>query len=147
MSETPARVLEAVRPWAIPLLAVVVDLPERGTDYVRSENDFQTDSRRRDPREKIHEDELCIAFYDVNTQAPIHVLIIPRREIVSLEELADGDETLIGHLFVTASKLAPHLKLDSGYPTVINCGDDGGQSVPHLHVHLPVGRKLSWPPG
>ncbi len=99
------------------------------------------------PADIVHDDEQCLAFRDANPQAPTHVLIIPRREIASLDQLTDEDEQLIGHLFVVARKLAGQLGLANGYRTVINCGADGGQSVDHLHVHLLGGRKLTWPPG
>lgn len=99
------------------------------------------------PAEIVYEDDVCLAFHDINQQAPVHVLIIPRKEIVSLADLDEEDETLIGHLFVVARRVAEQLGLADGYRTVINCGADGGQSVDHLHVHLLGGRPLSWPPG
>ena len=102
---------------------------------------------REIPADIVHEDELCIAFHDVNPQAPTHVLVIPRQEIASLTDVTEADEPLIGHLFVVASQLARQLGLENGYRTVINCGRDGGQSVDHLHVHLLGGRALAWPPG
>lgn len=102
---------------------------------------------REIPAEVIHEDDHCIAFRDVNPQAPTHVLIIPRKEIPSLAELSDEDQALAGHLLLTASKLAATLGLSDGYRTIINCGRDGGQTVDHLHVHLLGGRRLDWPPG
>jgi histidine triad (HIT) family protein len=95
----------------------------------------------------VYEDDLCIAFHDVNPQAPTHVLVIPKREIASLADIDDGDAALIGHLFVVVRRLAEQLGLENGYRTVLNCGADAGQSVDHLHVHLLGGRSLSWPPG
>lgn len=97
--------------------------------------------------EIVYEDDLCLAFHDINKQAPVHVLVIPRKEIVSLAELEEEDETLVGHLLMVARRVADQLGLSDGYRTVINCGADGGQSVDHLHVHLLGGRALSWPPG
>ena len=99
------------------------------------------------PANIVHEDERCIAFRDVNPQAPTHVLVIPRKEIASVADLEAGDAELVGHLFVVARELAKELGLSDGYRLVVNCGKDGGQSVDHLHVHLLGGRALSWPPG
>lgn len=99
------------------------------------------------PAKIIHEDDLCLAFHDVNPQAPTHVLVIPKKEIPSLVELSADDQKLLGHLLLVAQKLAAELGLTNGYRVVINCGPDGGQSVDHLHVHLLGGRQLKWPPG
>jgi histidine triad (HIT) family protein len=99
------------------------------------------------PANIVHEDDLCLAFHDVSPQAPTHVLVIPKQEIVSLADLTDVDAAIMGHLFVVAIKIAAELGLENGYRTVINCGADGGQSVDHLHIHLLGGRKLTWPPG
>jgi histidine triad (HIT) family protein len=99
------------------------------------------------PATIVHEDDRCIAFRDVNPQAPTHVLIIPRAEIPSLADAKESDAPLLGHLLIVASRLAVELGLGNGYRTVINCGPDGGQSVDHLHVHLLGGRRLNWPPG
>jgi len=95
----------------------------------------------------VHEDDLCLAFHDVNPQAPTHVLVIPKKEIASLAQLAADDQALAGHLLLVVQKLARDLGLTNGYRVVINCGPDGGQSVDHLHLHLLGGRQLSWPPG
>jgi histidine triad (HIT) family protein len=102
---------------------------------------------REIPAEILFEDELCLAFRDINGQAPTHVLIIPKKEIPSLADSTDDDELLLGHLLCVARKLAVQLQLTDGYRTVINCGRNGGQSVNHLHIHLLAGRPLSWPPG
>jgi len=99
------------------------------------------------PADTVYEDERCIAIRDINAQAPTHVLIIPRQEIVSLADTKDADAPLLGHLLVVAARLAAQLGLTGGYRTVINCGRDGGQSVDHLHVHVLGGRSLMWPPG
>jgi histidine triad (HIT) family protein len=99
------------------------------------------------PADIVHEDDICLAFHDVSPQAPTHVLVIPKQEIVSLADLTDADAATMGHLFVVATKIAADLGLENGYRTVINCGADGGQSVDHLHIHLLGGRKLTWPPG
>ncbi|MEX1097823.1 MAG: histidine triad nucleotide-binding protein [Planctomycetales bacterium] len=102
---------------------------------------------REIPADIIHEDDRCVAFRDVNPQAPTHVLIVPKRKIVALADLEPADAELAGHLLVVAAQLAAMLGLANGYRAVINCGPDGGQSVDHLHVHLLGGRKLTWPPG
>ncbi len=99
------------------------------------------------PAKIIHDDDLCLAFHDVNPQAPTHVLVIPKKEISSLAELSAEDQALLGHLLLVVKKLAIDLALDGGYRVVINCGPDGGQSVDHLHVHLLGGRQMKWPPG
>ena len=99
------------------------------------------------PAKIIHDDALCLAFVDIAPQAPTHVIVIPKKEIPSLNEVADEDEPLLGHLLVTIRKLAAQLKLDEGYRVVVNCGPYGGQTVDHLHFHLLGGRALKWPPG
>ena len=99
------------------------------------------------PAKIVYDDELCLAFHDVSPQAPTHVLVIPKKEIASLSEVAAEDAPLLGHLWMVIQKLAKDLKLDGGYRVVVNCGSDGGQSVDHLHFHLLGGRKLTWPPG
>jgi histidine triad (HIT) family protein len=102
---------------------------------------------REIPADVVHEDDHCLAFRDVNPQAPTHVLIVPKREIASLDEVSEVDEILIGHLFAVAAKLARQLGLQNGYRAVVNCGKEGGQTVDHLHVHLLGGRAMNWPPG
>ncbi|MCA9208311.1 MAG: histidine triad nucleotide-binding protein [Pirellulaceae bacterium] len=99
------------------------------------------------PADIVHEDEHCLAFRDIQPQAPTHVLVIPRKEIPSLADLADEDQALIGHIYLVIQRLAEELELGGGYRVVVNCGADGGQSVDHLHFHLLGGRALSWPPG
>ncbi|WP_417385705.1 histidine triad nucleotide-binding protein [Gimesia sp.] len=102
---------------------------------------------REIPADIIYEDELCLAFNDVNPQAPVHVLVIPKQEIPSIAHLQDSDQELVGHLLLTVGKLAKKLGLDSGYRTIVNTGKEGGQTVDHLHLHLLGGRSLQWPPG
>jgi histidine triad (HIT) family protein len=99
------------------------------------------------PAKIVYEDEHCLAFEDVNPQAPVHVLVVPKREIPSLADLGDDDATLAGHLLVVIRKLAAERNLAAGYRVVANCGPDAGQSVAHLHFHLLGGRTLGWPPG
>ena len=102
---------------------------------------------REIPAEIVYEDDLALAFRDISPQAPTHVLVIPKKEIASLDALEDGDAELMGHLFVVVRNVAAQLKLTNGYRTVINCGQEGGQTVDHIHIHLLAGRALPWPPG
>ena len=99
------------------------------------------------PAKIAYEDDLCLAFHDINPQAPTHVLIIPRKEIRTLDDATPADQALLGHLMLVGVKLAKELGLAKGYRLVVNCNADGGQTVPHLHVHLLGGRHMTWPPG
>ena len=109
---------------------------------------FQKIIDREIPADIVYEDDQCLAFRDVSPQAPTHVLIIPKKPIESLNDLADEDGPLLGHLWLTISNLASELKLaNDGYRVVVNCGKQGGQAVDHLHFHLLGGRELTWPPG
>lgn len=99
------------------------------------------------PADIVYEDDLCIAFRDVNPQAPTHVLLIPRKPVESLDGFEVEDAELAGHLLLTVPKVAAQLGLTNGYRTVINTGNEGGQTVFHLHIHILGGRSLSWPPG
>ena len=102
---------------------------------------------REIPADIIYEDDQCMAFRDVNPQAPTHVLVIPKQEIASAKEIAQEDQALIGHLVLVVRQLASELELNGGFRIVVNCGPDGGQTVDHLHFHLLGGRVLEWPPG
>jgi len=108
---------------------------------------FQKIADREIPSEIVYEDEICFAIKDINPQAPTHILVIPKRVIERLSVATDDDAGTLGHLLVVAGKIAAKLGLDSGFRTVINCGSDAGETVPHLHVHLLGGRRLGWPPG
>lgn len=108
---------------------------------------FQRIIDREIPSRIVHEDEQCIAIHDIDPQAPTHVLVIPKKLIARIGEAGAGDEALLGHLLVTAATVARKLHLAEGFRLVINQGRHGGESVPHLHVHLLGGRALSWPPG
>ncbi|MCA9119302.1 MAG: histidine triad nucleotide-binding protein [Planctomycetaceae bacterium] len=99
------------------------------------------------PADVLYEDDVCLAFRDISPQAPTHVLVIPKKEIVSVATIADEDQALIGHLYLVIRNLANELGLGNGYRVVVNCGPDGGQAVDHLHFHLLGGRQLKWPPG
>ena len=95
----------------------------------------------------VYEDDLCLAFRDIQPQAPVHILVIPKREVRSIAELTQDDQSLAGHLLLVVRQIAEQEHLAAGYRVVTNIGVDGGQSVPHLHFHLLGGRALSWPPG
>jgi histidine triad (HIT) family protein len=100
------------------------------------------------PAKKVFEDDQAIAFRDINPQAPVHILVVPKKHIGSLDE-AEGneDKPLLGHLLALVQQIARSESLGGGYRTVINTGPDGGQTVDHLHVHLLGGRAMHWPPG
>jgi len=105
---------------------------------------------REIPADIVHEDEICLAFKDIAPQAPFHVLIIPKKPIPRLGEAGNEDQSALGHLLLTARSIASDLGLsdkEKGFRIVINNGNDGGETVPHLHVHLIGGRALNWPPG
>jgi histidine triad (HIT) family protein len=102
---------------------------------------------REIPADIIYEDDRAMAFRDVNPQAPVHVLVIPKKEIPSLAAAGDEDAALLGHLLLVTRKLAQDLGLENGFRTVMNSGPDGGQTVDHLHIHLLGKRSLKWPPG
>lgn len=108
---------------------------------------FQKIIEREIPSDIVHEDDRCVAFRDVNPQAPTHILIVPRKPIPTLNDVTEDDAPLVGHLFLVAQQIAEEEGLDSGYRTVFNCGKDAQQSVLHLHLHLLGGRSFSWPPG
>ena len=97
--------------------------------------------------EKVYEDSQVLAFKDLEPQAPVHILIVPKKHIESTDDLTVNDANLIGHIFLVAAKLAKEYGLNNGYRIVNNCKEDGGQSVPHLHFHLLGGRKMLWPAG
>jgi histidine triad (HIT) family protein len=99
------------------------------------------------PAKIVYQDDRCLAFHDVTPQAPVHVLVIPRKEIASLDAATPDDAELLGHMLLVVQRLARELGLANGYRVVVNCGPDGGQSVDHLHFHLLGGRQMTWPPG
>jgi histidine triad (HIT) family protein len=99
------------------------------------------------PASRVYEDELCIGFPDINPQAPTHLLIIPKQHIGSTAKALAEDTILMGHLMAAGAEIARKEKLDNGYRIVVNTGDDGGQTVNHLHLHLLGGRHMNWPPG
>ncbi len=116
-------------------------------DFVDSCLFCQVISRNR-PAKIVYEDALAVAIEDINPQAPVHLLVLPRKHLPSLSEAAASDEPLLGHLFAVAAQLAQKRQLAAkGYRTVINNGSWGGQTVFHLHVHVLGGRVFHWPPG
>ncbi len=102
---------------------------------------------REIPADIVYEDDRCLAFRDINPQAPTHILVIPKPEIPSVDAIEAGDKELIGHLFTVVAQIARQLKLNDGYRVVVNNGRDAGQTVDHIHLHLLGGRPLDWPPG
>ncbi len=99
------------------------------------------------PTKKVYEDEEIVAFHDLEPQAPVHVLIIPKRHIGSLDECTPEDVTTLGHLMTKVKDIAKELDVVNGYRLVNNCGEDGQQTVKHIHFHLLGKRKMTWPPG
>ena len=112
-----------------------------------SDNIFLKIANKQIKANIIHEDDQCLAFHDVNPQAPVHVLIIPRKEIRTHADITPEDAPLLSHLHLVAAQLAEKLGLTDGYRLVLNCKERAGQSVPHLHLHLLGGRAMGWPPG
>jgi len=99
------------------------------------------------PAKKVFEDDKVVAFNDLNPQAPVHILIIPKKHIASLNDVTKEDVELLGHIQIVASMLAKQNNLNDGYRLVNNCGIDGGQTVLHIHYHLMGGRTFTWPAG
>ncbi|KAG4073179.1 hypothetical protein HA402_002568 [Bradysia odoriphaga] len=103
--------------------------------------------RKEIPCNFIYEDDKCVAFHDINAQAPVHFLVIPRKNIAQLSKASDDDAELLGHLMLVGRKVAKEQGLDNGFRVVINDGLDGAQSVYHLHLHFLGKRQMQWPPG
>ncbi len=100
------------------------------------------------PAQIVYEDELCLAFKDIKPQAPVHILMIPKKEIPTLQDASSGDAQLLGHIMTKIPQIAKSAGLsEKGYRVVINCKDEGGQEVHHLHLHILGGRRMKWPPG
>lgn len=112
-----------------------------------TDNIFLKIIEKKIPAKIAYEDDRCVAFHDINPQAPVHVLIIPRQVIPTHDALTEADAALVGHLHVVAVQLAAQLGLTDGYRLVLNCKEKAGQTVPHLHLHLLGGRAFGWPPG
>ena len=99
------------------------------------------------PSTSVYQDDFCYAFADINPRAPVHILIVPREHIGSLDEAAAEKRALLGHLLWAAAEIARMKGLANGYRVVVNTGEEGGQTVDHLHLHLMGGRQMTWPPG
>ena len=112
-----------------------------------SETIFTKIINKEIPADIIYEDELCLAFNDIQPQAPVHCLIIPKKPIATINDMSEEDKPLIGHLFWVAKQLAAEKGFaEDGYRAVMNCNEYGGQSVYHIHLHLLAGKPLGWPP-
>ena len=112
-----------------------------------SDTIFSKIIRREIPANIIYEDDLVLAFKDVNPQAPTHILVIPKKPIPQLAVATTEDQALLGHLLLTVKQVAQEVGLKNGYRVVINNGSDGGQTVDHLHLHILGDRQMKWPPG
>lgn len=112
-----------------------------------SETLFNKIIDRHIPADIVYEDEQCLAFRDINPQAPVHILIIPKKNISMISVVTEEDQLLLGHLLLTASKVAEQQGVADAFRLVVNNGADAGQTVFHLHVHILAGRPLAWPPG
>jgi len=103
--------------------------------------------QREIPADIVYEDEQCLAFRDVNPQAPVHILVVPKKPIAMVADADEEDEALLGHLLTTASKVAKQEGHGDAFRLIVNNGADVGQTVFHLHVHILAGRSMTWPPG
>ncbi|WP_445638597.1 histidine triad nucleotide-binding protein [Nostoc sp. DSM 114161] len=112
-----------------------------------TETIFSKIIRREIPADIVYEDDLALAFKDIHPQAPTHILVIPKKPIATLADAESQHHALLGHLLLTAKRVAEEAGLKNGYRVVINTGDDGGQTVSHLHLHILGGRQFDWPPG
>ncbi|MEC4885163.1 MAG: histidine triad nucleotide-binding protein [Scytonema sp. PMC 1070.18] len=112
-----------------------------------TETIFDKIIRREIPADIVYEDDWALAFKDINPQAPVHILVIPKKPIPRLADADSNDDVLLGRLLLTAKQVAEQAGLANGYRVVINTGPDGGQTVYHLHLHILGGRQMTWPPG
>ena len=112
-----------------------------------SDTIFSKIIRREIPANIVYEDDLALAFTDINPAAPTHILVIPKKPIPKLDEANSDDQSLLAHLLLTVKKIAKKAGLSNGYRVVINNGNDGGQTVDHLHLHILGDRQMKWPPG
>jgi histidine triad (HIT) family protein len=124
----------------------VAELPSL-TPMTTQETLFSKIIRKEIPADIVYEDDLALAFRDINPQAPVHILVIPKQPIAKLADAESKDHALMGHLLLTVKRVAEQLGLSNGYRVVINSGSDGGQTVDHLHLHILGGRQMKWPPG
>ncbi|CDN10898.1 MAG: histidine triad nucleotide-binding protein [Richelia sp.] len=112
-----------------------------------TETIFSKIIRREIPADIVYEDDLVLSFKDIQPQAPVHILVIPKKPIRKLDNAESQDHSLMGHLLLTVKRVAEQAGLKNGYRVVINNGDDAGQTVHHLHIHILGGRQMKWPPG
>jgi histidine triad (HIT) family protein len=112
-----------------------------------TETIFSKIIKKEIPADIVYEDDLALAFRDVNPQAPVHILVIPKQAIAKISEAETQDQSLLGHLLLVCGKIAKEQGLEKGFRLVINNGDDGGQTVYHLHIHILGKRFMQWPPG
>jgi histidine triad (HIT) family protein len=112
-----------------------------------SETIFTRIINKEIPADIVHEDNICLAFRDINPQAPVHILIIPKKPVTNLNEAESGDREMMGHLLLVAQKVAAEEGIADAYRLVLNNGEGAGQEIMHLHFHLLAGRAFSWPPG
>ncbi len=103
--------------------------------------------KRQIPADIVYEDDLCLAFRDVNPQAPVHILVIPKKPLDMLSSAGEDDQELLGHMLLAVNKIAREQKIDGAFRVVVNNGQESGQTVFHLHLHILAGRKFRWPPG
>jgi histidine triad (HIT) family protein len=108
---------------------------------------FEKIATKQIPAQIIFEDDLVLALKDINPQAPVHILVVPKKPIPRIAEAKSDDHKVLGHLLLKAAEIAGKQNLPNGYRLVINNGPDAGESVPHLHLHIIGGRKMAWPPG
>jgi histidine triad (HIT) family protein len=130
-----------------PRTSLLKGQPTEASQTNMSQTIFEKIIARAIPADIVYEDDQVLAFRDLHPQAPVHVLIVPKKPIPRIDEAAAGDRNLLGQLLLQAANVARHLGLKNGYRLVINNGADGGETVPHLHCHLLGGRPLGWPPG
>jgi histidine triad (HIT) family protein len=132
-------------------LFVVHRMLELNLDEIRpmtnQETVFSKIIRREIPADIVYEDELVLAFKDIAPQAPVHIVLIPKKPIPKLADATPEDHALMGHLLLKVKQIADEAGLDNGFRVVINNGEDGGQTVYHLHIHILGGRPMQWPPG
>jgi histidine triad (HIT) family protein len=121
------------------------DLPTSAGRTMSSKSIFKRIIDRDIPANILYEDEYCLAFHDIAPQAPVHFLVIPKKEITGISGIGNGDKELVGHLMTVIRDLAGQLQLENGYRVISNCGADAGQTVFHLHFHVLAGNRLSWP--
>jgi histidine triad (HIT) family protein len=129
-----------------PLKLHLAKLPQKA-GFSMSDTIFGKIIRKEIPADIVYEDDLVLAFKDISPQAPVHILVIPKKPLAQISDAESEDHALMGHLLLTAKRVAQQAGLENGYRLVINNGHDGGQTVYHLHLHILGGRQMQWPPG